>query len=95
MNRRIGRLSVSSGMRLCRGRFGRRTLLEHYGNAIQDRVVAATSSAVQPCVRSIVRTGGDGLVAYRAHQNVEQCLRKNRARHAESLDPSLGQAHLP
>jgi len=73
-------------MRLCRRRFGRRTLLEHHGNAIQDWVVAATTSAMQPCVQSIVRTGGYGLMAYRAHKNVEQGLRKNSARHAESLE---------
>ena len=65
--------------------FGRCTLLEHHGNAIQDRVVAATTGAMQPCVQSIVWTGGHRLMAYRAHQNVEQSLRKNR-RHAMSLD---------
>jgi hypothetical protein len=95
INRRTGRLSVSSGMRLCRGRFGRCTLLEHHRNAIQDRVVAGTTSALQPCVQSIVWTGGDGLMAYRAHKNIEQSLGKNSARHAESLAPSREQAHLP
>jgi len=73
-------------MRLCRGRFARCTLLQHHGNAVQDWVVATTTGAVQPCVESIVWTGGDGLMAYRAHQNAEQSLGKNRARHAESLD---------
>lgn len=73
-------------MRLCHRRLGRCTLLQHHGNAIQNRVVAATTGAVQPRVRGIVWTGGDGLMAHRAHKNVEQTLRKNRARHAQSLD---------
>jgi hypothetical protein len=34
-------------------------------------------------------------MAYRAHQHGEQSLGKSGARHAESLDPSLEQAHLP
>src|SRR5580658_2129312 len=75
-------------MRLCRRRFGLGTLLQHHRNAIHNRIVAATTMTMQPCVRGIVRTRGDGPMAYRANKNIEQSRGKNGARHAKSLDLS-------
>ena len=61
-------------------------MLEHDGNAVLHRIVAATTSAMKPCVRAIVGAGGKRLMAYWANQNGEQCLGKYRP-HAMILDP--------
>ena len=66
-------------------RFGRGAVLEHDGNAILDRIVAATATAIQPLMRSIVWTGDDGRMAYRANKDLEQNLGENGVRHSMSL----------
>src|SRR5258707_773840 len=60
-------------------------MLEHYGDTILNRIVAATAGAMQPCVRSLVGTSSHRLMADGANQDLEQRLRKNR-RHSKSLD---------
>jgi hypothetical protein len=60
-------------------------MLEHYGNAILYRIVAATASAMQPRMLALVGTSSYWLMADRANQDLEQSLRKNR-RHSMSLD---------
>jgi len=60
-------------------------MLEHYGNAILDWIVAATTGAMQPCMRSLVGTSNHRLMADGANQDLEQSLRKYR-RHSMSLD---------
>jgi hypothetical protein len=74
-------------------------MLDHYWNAILNRIVAAAASAMQPRVRGLVGAGDERLMAHRANKDVEQSLRKNR-RHGLSLDhPSIALAlrpsHLP
>ena len=66
-------------------RFGRRALLEHDGNAILDRIVAPTTTAMEPLMRSIVWTSSDGRMAYRANKDLEQQLGKDGVRHSMSL----------
>jgi hypothetical protein len=66
-------------------RFGRGAVLEHDGNAILDRIVAATATAMQPLMRSIVCTGRDGRMAYRANKDLQQNLGENGVRHSMSL----------
>ena len=60
-------------------------MLQHYGNAILYWIIAATTGAMQPCMRGLVGTSNHWLMADRANQNLEQGLRKNR-RHSMSLD---------
>jgi hypothetical protein len=80
-------------------RFGRRAVLEHNGNAILDRIVAPTATAMQPLMRSIVWTSRDGRMAYRANKDLEQNLGENGVRHSTSLERFPGTArengHLP
>ena len=71
---------------LCKRRLSRRAILEHHGNAILNRIVAATTTAMQPCVRGFVRADGKRVMAYRANQDFEQGLGKHRPR--TSLDES-------
>ncbi len=74
-------------------------MLDHHRNAILNRIVAATASAMQPRVRGFIGASDERLMAYRANKDVEQSLRKNR-RHGLSLDHAsialaLRQRHLP
>ena len=64
-------------------------MLEHHRNAIHNRIVAATTKTMQPCVRGFVRTSDNGLMAHRANKNIEQGKGKNGARHGKSLVLSL------
>jgi hypothetical protein len=71
-------------------------MLDHYRNAILNRIVAATASAMQP---RLVGPCDERLMAHRTNKDVEQSLRKNR-RHGLSLDHAsiahaLRQSHLP
>ena len=69
-------------------------LLEHDWNAILHRIVAATTLAMQPRVRGAVWTGDEGVVTYRANDNVQQGLGENRLRHLQSVDPFTMSAWL-
>ena len=60
-------------------------MLQHYWNAILHRIVAAATGAMQPGVRGIVWTRDELVMTYRANDNLEQSLGKNR-RHLLSLD---------
>jgi hypothetical protein len=66
-------------------RLGRRAVLEHDGNAILDRVIAPTTTAMQPLMRGIVWTSSNGRIAYRANKDLEQQLGKDGVRHSMSL----------
>jgi hypothetical protein len=78
----------STAWPLCKWRLGRCAILEHHRNAVLNRVVAATTIAMQPCMRGAIRTDGKRVVAYRANQDFEQSLGEHRAHHLMSLDGS-------
>jgi hypothetical protein len=60
-------------------------MFKHYGNAILYRIIAATTSAMQPGMRGLIGTSHHWLMADRANQDLEQSLRKNLG-HFMSLD---------
>jgi hypothetical protein len=47
-------------------------LLEHDGNAILYRIIAATPGAMQPCVGGSIGTGVEPVMTYRTNKNLEQ-----------------------
>lgn len=69
-------------------RLGRGALLEHNGNSIFHRIVAAAPGAMQPSVRGVAGTGVEPVMAYRTDKDLEQVRRETR-RHAMSLDHSI------
>jgi hypothetical protein len=85
-NRLVSREIEGPAWLLCKRRLSRRAILQHNGNAILNRVVAATTTAMQPCLRGFFGTDGKRVMAYRANQDFEQSLGKHRLR--TSLDES-------
>ena len=74
---------------LCQRRLPRCAIFKHYRNAILNRIVAATTIAMQPCMQGAVGTCGERVVAHRANEDFEQNLGKHWARPPQSLDQSL------
>jgi hypothetical protein len=58
-------------------RLGRCAIFEHYRNAILNRIVAATTSAMQPYVQGAAGTRGERVMAYGTNQDFEQSLGKH------------------
>jgi hypothetical protein len=63
-------------------------LLKHDWNAILHGIIAAASSAMQPCVRGLAGAGVEPVMAYRTDKDLKQVGREKR-RHAMSLDHSI------
>jgi hypothetical protein len=61
-------------------------MFKHHRDAVLNRVIAATTSAMKPQVGVAMGASGERMMTYRANKNLEQCLRKCR-RHAMILDP--------
>ena len=61
-------------------------MLEHDRNAILNRVIAATTIAMEPGVRGAFWASSDRVMAYRTNQEPEQGLGEHLAGHALSLD---------
>lgn len=76
-------------------RLGCGAIFEHYRNAILNRIVAATTIAMQPCVQGAAGTRRERVMAYGANQEFEQSLGKHRGAASQEFRPVVAGGFAP